>query len=344
VTANAVADRAAPPTVDSEEDQRGRRRKAIVLLILLAGLLVLLLIFGWYMIFRKPLNPLPIIPDALRMPAYATSIYGPHVGIGVAASSDGSRIYVAETEGDRALRVFDAGGKQLAAVRPPAETGPEHVLVWLAVDPTTSNLYATDRATGEIYIFDREGTFQRTLTLAKRIPGWQPIGIAFDRSGNLYVTDMSTKTPQIEVISPSGNMLRTFGEDDNLSFANGLAVDKAGNTYVADSNNGRLMVYGTDGQLIAQVGRGAGLGKLGLPRGVAVDDDGRVYVGDATAQGVHVFGSPNVSTHKLEYLGFFGGEGIRDGRFNFPNGVAIDARGRIYVADTFNDRVQIWSY
>jgi sugar lactone lactonase YvrE len=30
--------------------------------------------------------------------------------------------------------------------------------------------------------------------------------------------------------------------------------------------------------------------------------------------------------------------------FEYPNSVAIDARGRVYVADTFNDRVQIWSY
>ncbi len=30
--------------------------------------------------------------------------------------------------------------------------------------------------------------------------------------------------------------------------------------------------------------------------------------------------------------------------FQYPNSVAVDARGRVYVADTFNDRVQIWSY
>ena len=39
-----------------------------------------------------------------------------------------------------------------------------------------------------------------------------------------------------------------------------------------------------------------------------------------------------------------GGEGVADGQFEYPNSVAIDARGRVYVADTFNDRVQVWSY
>jgi sugar lactone lactonase YvrE len=47
---------------------------------------------------------------------------------------------------------------------------------------------------------------------------------------------------------------------------------------------------------------------------------------------------------RLAYRGFIGGEGVSDGLFEYPNSVAIDARGRVYVADTFNDRVQIWSY
>ncbi len=37
-------------------------------------------------------------------------------------------------------------------------------------------------------------------------------------------------------------------------------------------------------------------------------------------------------------------EGVADGQFAYPNATAIHARGRMYVADTFNDRVQIWSY
>jgi sugar lactone lactonase YvrE len=35
---------------------------------------------------------------------------------------------------------------------------------------------------------------------------------------------------------------------------------------------------------------------------------------------------------------------VQDGQFEFPNGVAVDTRGRVYVADTVNDRVQVWSY
>jgi DNA-binding beta-propeller fold protein YncE len=351
MTGNAVADTLTGPGMPApvagapEEERRRRRRKYLLLFLLGLGLFLLTIIAIWYFLFRKPIRPLPDLPNAFRPPAYSASIYGANTAIGVATSRDGSRIYVAETEGDRALRVFDAGGRPVNAARPPAETtGPEHVPVWVAIDPKTSEVYVTDRPTGEIYIFDRDGGFLRTFTPLEQIRGWQPVGIAFDQDGNLYVTDMGGKVARVEVFDRAGNLVRTLGENDGLAFPNGLAVDERRNVYVADSNNGRLLMYGPDGTLIGRVGRGVGVGKLGLPRGVAVDDDGRVYVGDPTAQGVHVFRGPNGNTGQLENLGFFGAAGIRDGYFQFPNGVATDARGWVYVADTFNDRVQIWSY
>jgi DNA-binding beta-propeller fold protein YncE len=316
-----------------------------VLLVLLAGLLVLLMLIGWYLLFRKPINPIPLIPNAFKAPAYTSSIYGATNPLGVAVSADGSRIYVAETDGDRAFRVFDASGRALAASRPPvASTGAEHVPTWLAIDPRTADVYVSDRPTGQIYIFDRDGRYQRSVQLLQPVAGWQPMGLAFDSDGSLYVADVGGKAPRIEVIDRAGNLVRTIGDDDLLSFVNGIAVDKRGLVYAADSNNGRLLVFGTDGTILARVTRGAGGSKLALPRGVAIDDDGRVYVGDSTAQGVQVFASPSAETGRLDYLGFFGGPGVSDGAFSFPNGVATDARGRVYVADTFNNRVQVWGY
>jgi DNA-binding beta-propeller fold protein YncE len=351
MTSNAMADTLGQPGVPAPASQapgesRRRRRRNLLLLFLLAiGLLLLATIAIWYFLFRKPIIPIPNLPEAFRPPAYSTSVYGASTVIGVAASSDGSRIYVADTEGDRALRIFDASGRLINAVRPPAETtGTEHVPVWVAVDPKTSDVYVTDRPTGEIYVFDPEGAYLRAFTPVERIRGWQPVGIAFDGNGNLYVTDMGSAIARVEVFDRTGALVRTMGETDGLAFPNGIAVDSRGNVHVADSNNGRLLTYGPDGTLIARVGRGVGVGKLGLPRGVAVDDEGRVYIGDPTAQGVHVFAGATSETGTLQNLGFFGGEGIRDGRFQFPNGVAVDARGRIYIADTFNGRVQIWSY
>ncbi len=114
--------------------------------------------------------------------------------------------------------------------------------------------------------------------------------------------------------------------------------------YVTDSNNGRLLVFAPDGSIVARVGRGAGKGNLGLPRGVAVDAEGRVYVVDSSGQSVFVYGQYKDGAPGLDFLGSFGTAGVANGAFAYPNDIAVDARGRLYVADSANDRVQLWSY
>jgi len=345
--ADALTAEDALPPVDGDvpvEKKPRRRRKAILLLLLLGLLAMLTTLVVWYLIFRQAIPlPIPLIPNG-DLPAYTTSIYGPSGPMGIAVSPEGDRIYVANAEGDRVVRIFDAGGTLVATAQPPETTGTEHVPIWVAIDPLTSEVYVSDRPTGEIYIYNRDGAYQRTLTLAKPIGGWQPVGIAFDKDGLLYVVDLAGAYPRVEVIDRTANVVRTLGETSLMSFPNGVAVDKDGNVYVADSNNGRLLVFDPAGGIRAQVGRGSGQGNLGLPRGVAVDGGGKVYVGDATGQGLFVFRAPTAGSQRLDFIGFVGGQGVADGKFSFPNGVAVDGRGRVYVADTVNDRIQVWSY
>ncbi|NJD26768.1 MAG: hypothetical protein FIA92_00535 [Chloroflexi bacterium] len=329
------------PTAEDYDESR-RRRRWIALLALLGLLLVLIGLALWYFIFRQPL-PLPI-PTTIDLPGYSTSFYGAANPLGIAVSPDGDRVYVAQTEGDRAVLIYAAGGAIVGTAVPPTSTGTDHVPVWMAIDPMSSELYVSDRPMGTIYVYDRDGAFLREVVLASRIPAWQPMGLAFDAAGNLYVSDLSGPTARVEKFDRGLTLVQTFGESDRLSFPNGVAIDKDGNVLVADSNNGRLLAYRADGTLLAQVGRGTGKGALALPRGLTTDGRDRIYVGDSTGQGVLVYRLTDDVTPTLEYLGFFGGEGIADGRFSFPNGVAADGRGRLYVSDTNNDRVQLWSY
>ena len=114
--------------------------------------------------------------------------------------------------------------------------------------------------------------------------------------------------------------------------------------FVADSNNGRLLVYDQNGTIAARVARGAGEGRLSLPRGLGIDGQGRVYVVDAVGHNVLVFGQLEEGQSTLEYQGSFGAQGVGDGEFSYPNDIAVDGRGRVYVADSMNNRVQLWSY
>jgi len=69
-----------------------------------------------------------------------------------------------------------------------------------------------------------------------------------------------------------------------------------------------------------------------------------VYVVDTSGNSVFVYGQYKDGATALEFLGSFGTEGVANGTFAYPNDIAVDARGRLYVADSANDRVQLWSY
>jgi DNA-binding beta-propeller fold protein YncE len=320
-----------------------RRRKLLILLLLLAGLVMLLGLAIWYLLFRQPI-PLPVIPGAPIMPGYVTSVYGASRPMGVAVNTAGDRIYVGATAGDQTALIFDALGSELAMLLPPTSTGSSHVPVYLAINPLTGDIYVSDRPTASIYVYDAKGTYLRAFTPPSDIVGWQPLGVSFDAAGNLYVTDVGPVPNVVREFDPSGKQLRVLGEADGLSFPNGVAIDNAGFVYVTDSNNGRLLVYAQDGSVVAKVSRGVGEGNLGLPRGLAIDSQGRLYVVDASAHAVMVYGQFKGGEPRLDYLGSFGTQGVADGQFQYPNSIAVDARGRLYVADSANDRVQLWSY
>jgi DNA-binding beta-propeller fold protein YncE len=330
------------PIPEREIDQvRRRRRKVFVLLFLVLLLAILAGLAIWYLLFRQPL-PLPPVP-VTAVPSYSTSIYGASSPAGVAVTPSGDRIYVSETEGERVVRIFDNGGREIGILRPPLTTGSEHVPLYVAISPRSGEVFVTDRPTGSIYVYDRDGTYQREFRPEEVLAGWQPIGVTFDSAGNFYVTDLSG-TQRILKFDPSGLLVQTLGAEERLAFPNGVAVDDDGLVYVTDSNNGRLLVFDATGTVISKIGRGAGAGNLGLPRGIAIDNKGRVFVVDTSGQGVLVFSTLEQGEQQLKRLGAFVGHGVGDGEFAFPMGIAVDERGRIYVADTANSRVQVWSY
>ena len=52
----------------------------------------------------------------------------------------------------------------------------------------------------------------------------------------------------------------------------------------------------------------------------------------------------DVSGDVPEFLFSFGTSGMGDGQFNYPNDIAFDSTGRLYIADRENNRIQVWSY
>jgi sugar lactone lactonase YvrE len=214
----------------------------------------------------------------------------------------------------------------------------------MAVDGQ-GQLYVADRSSREVLLYSSEGRFNSTLRLPAEAGALNPLGVSFDRSGNLLLTDTGAETHQVVIVDRGGKLVRRFGrlgdQPGDLQFPNQAAADSRGRIYVSNGNLGRVEIFGPEGGHLGAVAPGGSLRTFGLPRGVAVDHLDRLYAVDSSNGVVQVF---DVSGDKPGYLYSIGAEGDGNGQLRFPGQVAVDASGRVYVADRVNHRVQVWSY
>jgi len=199
-----------------------------------------------------------------------------------------------------------------------------------------------------------------------------PSGVAVDAAGNVYAVD--TANSRIQKVSPGGVPLLTTGAvgtgPDELRRPRGVAVDAQGVLFVADTANFRIQRFSAaDGTALGAWGViGSGPGEFILPEGLTLDADGNVYVADTgnhrvqklspAGQAVGIWGEGQLSfphavaleptsgdlfvadAQGVERLSPTTGQLVRHwDQFSDPYGLALDADGNLYVADTDHGRV-----
>ncbi len=192
-----------------------------------------------------------------------------------------------------------------------------------------------------------------------------PGNVAVDAAGNLYIADTGSHrirkvTPAGVISTAAGDGTRGYGGDGGpaaqaqLNGPSGVAVDAAGNLYIADRGNHRIRKVDPTGVMTTVAGDGtegyggdggpAALARLNRPTGVAVDGSGNLYIADAWNDRIRKVDAATsiVSTVAGDGMLGYGGDGgpAALAQLRTPGGVAVDAAGNLYIADTGSHRIR----
>ena len=246
----------------------------------------------------------------------------------------------------------------------------------LAVD-TAGNVYIADSGNLRVRVVGTSGNI--TTFAGSGSPGYGgdgaaaasatfylPSAVATDKSGNVYIADYSVgvvrKVTSAGTISTvAGNGGTGYSGDGGpataaqLNGPSALAVDPAGNLYIAQLGDSRVRMVSTSGVISTIAGTGAdgytGEGfpavnsQLAAPSGVAADANGNVFISLLGNRVMKVSTDGTLSTIAgTGFPGYTGDCGMAAGAtLNIPQGIALNAAGNLYVADSGNNAVRVLS-
>jgi sugar lactone lactonase YvrE len=306
-------------------------------------------------------------------PAVSGQLYAPR---GLALDQAGN-LLIADTANNKVRMVTAAGiittvaGNGVAGFSgdgAPAASAQLNAPVAVAVDGS-GNIFISDRFNNRIRVVNSAGII---TTMAGSTAGFSgdggaaasaqlsnPLGIALDRSDNLFITDSGNN--RIRVVNAAG-IITTFAGNGTAGFSGDgggapsaqltspvdVSVDGSGNVFIADRGNYRVRQVNSAGVITSVAGRTgdggpAAFAQFYFPNTVAVDGGGNVFVADTDIHRIRKIDTSGVVTTVAgNGSGGFSGDGgpATSAQLYFPAAIAVDAAGNLFIADTRNQRIR----
>jgi hypothetical protein len=263
----------------------------------------------------------------------------------------------------------DGGAATIASLNAPTMTVLDSAGNFYIADSANSVVRKVDAKTGIITTFAGTGMpgYSGDNGPATSAQLGTPTGLAFDRSGNLYISDsakgvvreVATATGIITTVA-GGTTATALGDNGPATSAMlpspaGIVLDSAGNLYIATTVRIRV-VNASTGTITTYAGNGtpgysgdngpATSATLEQPTGMAIDSAGNIYFADQSANVVRKVTASNGVITTIAGTSAYGVTSRGDGgpatsaTLNYPAGVAVDASGNVYIADTYNSEVR----
>jgi DNA-binding beta-propeller fold protein YncE len=166
----------------------------------------------------------------------------------------------------------------------------------------------------------------------------QTPGVTVDSRDHIYVFTRSD--PAVRIYKTDGTLLRAWNVED-CNGAHFIRIGPSGNLWAANIKTHTIRKYRPDGKLLLTLGEpgraGADASHFDRPTDMVILPGGDIFVSDG-------YGNRRIVHFDAtgKYVNEWGEAGTEPGQFALPHSIVADSRGRLYVADRENARIQVF--
>ncbi len=163
-------------------------------------------------------------------------------------------------------------------------------------------------------------------------------GMAIDGDGNIWTFNRGSIP--VQVYTQEGKLVRMWGQNE-FKNPHHVKVDREGNVWLTDTQLHTVRRFTPEGKLLLTLGTpgqaGADESHLDQPTDMAITPSGDIFVADG-------YGNNRIVHFNAQgrFVRTWGKLGTGPGEFSLPHSICLDSKGRLYVADRNNVRLQVF--